>query len=143
MTISSRTPEGLPNQCPVCGKSVNITPSDPAGDATCPNCGSLLWFTVTDGGTLFYRRPNIVPADRRAIWPDSLEVDESAMDDDRSSNDFSIGDHVRVVRGDIGTFEGDVETIDPEHGRVTISINVYGRSTPVELESWQLQRIDS
>jgi len=28
----------------VCGKNVWITPSDPPGDATCPHCGSLIWF---------------------------------------------------------------------------------------------------
>jgi len=44
MTISSRTPEGAPNRCPVCGNSIRIEPSIPPGDAPCPNCGSLLWF---------------------------------------------------------------------------------------------------
>ena len=44
MSISSRTPEGLPNRCPVCGVDLIIDPSIPPGDAPCPNCGSLLWF---------------------------------------------------------------------------------------------------
>src|SRR5262245_31525831 len=44
MTISSRTPEGLPNRCPVCGADVRMEPSNPAGDAPCPHCGQLLWF---------------------------------------------------------------------------------------------------
>jgi serine/threonine protein kinase len=44
MIISSRTPEGLPNRCPVCGTNVRIEPSNPAGDAPCPQCGHLLWF---------------------------------------------------------------------------------------------------
>jgi acyl carrier protein len=43
MTVSSRTPEGFPSQCPLCGASTNIEFSDPAGDAPCPNCGCLLW----------------------------------------------------------------------------------------------------
>ena len=43
MTISSRTPEGLPSQCPLCGAVTNLEYSDPAGDAPCPNCGYLLW----------------------------------------------------------------------------------------------------
>src|SRR5262249_23325486 len=43
MTISSRTPEGLPNRCPVCGADVCVEPSNPAGDAPCPECGQLLW----------------------------------------------------------------------------------------------------
>ncbi len=44
MVISSRTPEGTPNYCPICRKSICLEPSIPFGDAPCPNCGSLLWF---------------------------------------------------------------------------------------------------
>jgi HptB-dependent secretion and biofilm anti anti-sigma factor len=50
MVISSRTPEGRPNHCPVCGFDLKIEPSDPAGDAPCPRCGHLLWFTWEDFG---------------------------------------------------------------------------------------------
>lgn len=42
--ISSRTPEGSPNRCPVCGNHVWIEPSKMFGDAPCPHCGSLIWF---------------------------------------------------------------------------------------------------
>jgi acyl carrier protein len=44
MTISSRTPEGTPNRCPVCGQAVRVEPSRPFDDAPCPACGTLLWF---------------------------------------------------------------------------------------------------
>jgi hypothetical protein len=44
MFISSRTPEGIPNRCPICGADVRIEPSKPSGDAPCPQCGALLWF---------------------------------------------------------------------------------------------------
>src|SRR5262245_48379088 len=50
MTISSRTPEGTPNLCPVCGTHVKIEPSAPQGDGPCPSCGHLLWFTSTGLG---------------------------------------------------------------------------------------------
>jgi hypothetical protein len=40
----TRTPEGEPNRCPVCGKELRLEPSRPPGDAPCPHCGSLLWF---------------------------------------------------------------------------------------------------
>jgi hypothetical protein len=43
MTISSRTPEGTPSCCGVCGNRVNIGVVAAAGDALCPSCGSLLW----------------------------------------------------------------------------------------------------
>jgi hypothetical protein len=42
--ISSRTPEGSPNECPICGDRVRIEPSILSNDAPCPSCGHLLWF---------------------------------------------------------------------------------------------------
>lgn len=43
MIISSRTPEGQPHRCPVCGGVSNTEPSS-AGDSCCPRCGELLWW---------------------------------------------------------------------------------------------------
>lgn len=42
VTISSRTPEGHDSRCPLCGAEAAIEYSL-AGDAACPNCGTLLW----------------------------------------------------------------------------------------------------
>jgi hypothetical protein len=49
MEPSSRTPEGEPNRCPVCGSAVRVDPSRPPGDAPCPHCGHLLWFERRKG----------------------------------------------------------------------------------------------
>lgn len=46
MEVSTRTPEGEPNKCPVCGHAICVEPSRPPGDAPCPYCGTLLWFTA-------------------------------------------------------------------------------------------------
>ena len=51
MIISSRTPEGTPSQCPVCGKTLWIDPSSSTLDATCPACGSLIWFPFVFTGS--------------------------------------------------------------------------------------------
>jgi DNA-directed RNA polymerase subunit RPC12/RpoP len=48
--ISSRTPEGRPNECPVCGHRLRLEPSTvPTADAPCPHCGSLVWFAPAGG----------------------------------------------------------------------------------------------
>jgi anti-anti-sigma factor len=57
MVISSRTPEGQPNRCPVCGDFLKMEPSNPAGDAPCPRCGHLLWFTWGDLGDVQVVQP--------------------------------------------------------------------------------------
>jgi len=54
MAISSRTPEGEPAVCPVCGEFVRAEPSEPYYDAPCPSCGSLLWFVrISDQRLVF------------------------------------------------------------------------------------------
>ena len=58
-----------------------------------------------------------------------------------SGSDASVGDRVRVISGHFENFEGTVDTIDRESGRVTIGITIFGRTTLVELESWEVQRI--
>jgi DNA-directed RNA polymerase subunit RPC12/RpoP len=55
MTISSRTPEGDPNQCPICGHRVWIEPSIGTRDAPCPSCGHLLWFAEHPSGSAIER----------------------------------------------------------------------------------------
>jgi transcription termination/antitermination protein NusG len=51
---------------------------------------------------------------------------------------FSPGDQVKINEGTFENFEGEVESIDETNGRVTVMINIFGRSTPVELEYWQI-----
>lgn len=51
---------------------------------------------------------------------------------------FRPGDQVKINEGTFENFEGEVESIDQTNGRVTVMINIFGRSTPVELEYWQI-----
>ncbi len=80
-TISSRTPEGVPNHCPVCGNSVCIEPSQPPGDAPCPTCGTLLWFFNTSAGIRFYESKAIAPLRDRILRTvcETLGVDKEQV----------------------------------------------------------------
>ncbi len=53
----------------------------------------------------------------------------------------SPGDRVKINEGTFENFEGDIDTIDEMNGRVTVMINIFGRSTPVELEYWQIEKL--
>jgi transcription termination/antitermination protein NusG len=60
----------------------------------------------------------------------------------RFGNRFpQVGDAVTVTEGTFESFDGTVEAIDEEHGKITISIEVFGRQTPVEVAYWQVKRI--
>jgi transcriptional antiterminator NusG len=54
---------------------------------------------------------------------------------------FRPGDRVKITEGTFENFEGDVDAIDEANGRVTVMINIFGRSTPVELEYWQVETL--
>jgi transcriptional antiterminator NusG len=54
---------------------------------------------------------------------------------------FAAVDKVKVKEGIFESFEGEVNTIDEASGRVTVMINIFGRSTPVELEYWQIEAV--
>ena len=54
---------------------------------------------------------------------------------------FLVGDRVKINEGTFENFEGEVEAIDQTSGHVTVMINIFGRSTPVELEYWQIEKV--
>lgn len=54
---------------------------------------------------------------------------------------FTIGDRVKINEGTFENFEGEVSNIDEASGRITVMINIFGRSTPVELEYWQVETL--
>lgn len=67
--------------------------------------------------------------------------DESSPEQIKNVIPFNQGDRVRIKEGTFENFEGDVDNIDPANGRVTIMINIFGRSTPVELEYYQAEKL--
>ncbi|HVU17748.1 MAG TPA: transcription termination/antitermination protein NusG [Candidatus Didemnitutus sp.] len=53
---------------------------------------------------------------------------------------FEVGEEVKITDGAFANLTGRVDEIDPSRGKLKISVSIFGRFTPVELEYWQVQR---
>ena len=55
--------------------------------------------------------------------------------------DVKIGESVKIVDGPFKDFDGKVSEIDQEKGKVKVLVDMFGRDTPVELDSLQIKKI--
>lgn len=80
------------------------------------------------------------PADvARFIQKPELGEDEEVQL--KTSIPFRVGDRVRVKEGNFQNQEGEIDSVDEANGRITVIINIFGRSVPMELDHWQVEEL--
>lgn len=70
-----------------------------------------------------------------------LQQVQEGVDRPRPSVTFDIGEEVKVADGPFASFNGMVEEIDEEKGKLKVSVSIFGRATPVELEYAQVEKL--
>ncbi|MBU0634639.1 MAG: transcription termination/antitermination protein NusG [Candidatus Omnitrophica bacterium] len=54
---------------------------------------------------------------------------------------FEKGESVKIIEGPFTNFNGEIENIYPGKGKIKVMVSIFGRSTPVELEYWQVEKV--
>jgi len=104
---------------------------------------------VTDDSWYVVRNtPNVTGFVGAGITPrpvDKAEIEElkarMEVEEPKHKIDFRVGDSVKVVDGPFKGFDGKVNEIDAKRGKIKVLINMFGRDTPVELDSLQVKKI--
>ena len=108
--------------------------------------GNLLknpWYKVkeTDGVINFIGRENPTPLGEEEIGRILRQVDE-AKGKEVPKVKFGKGEVVKILDGPFLNLTGEIEDIDAEKGTLKVSVSIFGRFTPVELEFWQVEKAD-
>jgi transcriptional antiterminator NusG len=100
------------------------------------------WYFIreTPGIIGFVGGDRPTPTSQEDIDRIKAQISESE-ETERPKVSFEVGETVKINDGPFLNFNGVIEEIDAERGKVKVTVNIFGRSTPVELEYWQLEKV--
>jgi len=109
----------------------------------------LVEMIVTDDSWYVVRNtPNVTGFVGSGTIPLPVSLDEMTslkkrveVEEPKYNIDFSVGDAIKIIDGPFKDSDGKVSGIDKERGKVKVLINMFGRDTPLELDSLQIKKI--
>ena len=99
------------------------------------------WYFIRDTQGII----GFVGGDRPSPTPrDEIEAIKAQMSDSQDREKpkvtFEVGETVKINDGPFLNFSGVIEEIEPDRGKLKVTVNIFGRNTPVELEYWQVEK---
>jgi transcriptional antiterminator NusG len=109
----------------------------------------MVQMDVTEDSWYMVRNtPNVTGFVGSGIIPTPISEDEvrhiqkrMGVEEPKFKIDFSVGESVNIVDGPFKGFDGMVSEIDENKGKIKVMVNMFGRETPVELDSLQVKKI--
>ena len=109
----------------------------------------LVEMIVTDDSRYLVRNtPRVTGFVGSGTTPTPLSPEEIAelqkrmgVDEPKFKIDVAVGDSVKIIDGPFKDFDGKVSEFDEEKGKVKVLVSMFGRNTPVELDSLQIKKI--
>jgi transcription termination/antitermination protein NusG len=99
------------------------------------------WYFIQDTpgkiGIVGGERPMPVSPEEIAVIKETISDSEDA---EKPKVNFAVGETVKINDGPFLNFSGVIEEIEPERGKLKVTVNIFGRNTPVELEYWQVEK---
>jgi len=99
------------------------------------------WYFIreTPGIIGFVGGERPIPVAEDEIQVIKAQVSE-AEETERPKVQFNVGETIKINDGPFLNFSGAIEEVDPDKGKLKVTVNIFGRNTPVELEYWQVEK---
>jgi transcriptional antiterminator NusG len=99
------------------------------------------WYFIRDTqgiiGFVGGDRPTPTPTEEVEAIKEQISDSE---DREKPKVNFEVGETIKINDGPFLNFSGVIEEIEPERGKLKVTVNIFGRNTPVELEYWQVEK---
>ncbi len=82
-------------------------------------------------------RPSPTPSHEIQVIKDQISDSE---ENEKPKTDFELGETIKINDGPFLNFSGVIEEVEPDRGKLKVTVNIFGRNTPVELEYWQVEK---